>query len=42
MEYQCISCGELVQDKYEFEIHRYMCQSCWNFYVNNNPEEEEN
>lgn len=39
MEYQCINCGEDVRDKYEFEVQRCMCSSCWNFYIENNQEE---
>ncbi|MGL4980768.1 MAG: hypothetical protein ACRC40_02425 [Fusobacteriaceae bacterium] len=41
MEYMCINCGQEVRDKYEFEIHRYMCDSCYSFYISENPEEVE-
>ncbi|MGL6099314.1 MAG: hypothetical protein ACRCZ9_10355 [Fusobacteriaceae bacterium] len=41
MEYQCIKCGKEMQDKYEYEVQRCMCDNCYNFYISENPEEDE-
>lgn len=41
MPFICVKCGQDVEDKYEFEIHRCMCEDCYRFYLENNPDTEE-